>query len=117
MYTGIQSTVVVLVYSLIYSSSLVDLTFNDDERGRIACFHDLADSCSNCNTTNNNTIEANNGSRRCPEWDKSDVMTLVQTILKQSAAFATIFVIYAFTALRFGFTLKTLVSRYEVDYV
>jgi len=111
------AVVVVLVYSLIYSSSLVDLTFNDDERGRIACFHDLADSCSNCNTTNNNTIEANNGSRRCPEWDKSDVMTLVQTILKQSAAFATIFVIYAFTALRFGFTLKTLVSRYEVDYV
>jgi len=78
----------------------------------IACFYS-AGRCTNCNLTDTKILDED----ICPEWGVSDVLKIEKTIMKQSAAFASIFVMYAFTALRFGFTLKTLVSRYEVDYV
>lgn len=51
------------------------------------------------------------------EWTNQDVTRIIQTQLKQSATLAAIFFLYAFSALRFGFSLRLSVSRYEIDYV
>ena len=55
--------------------------------------------------------------RQCPEWTDSDILKVLQTQLKQSATLAAIFLIYAFSALRFGFILRSHVSRYQIEYV
>jgi len=51
------------------------------------------------------------------EWQTGDVVRIIQTQLKQSASLAAIFFLYAFSALRFGFSLRASVSKYEIDYV
>jgi len=110
----------ILIYSLIDSSSIVAYGLTDEERGKTACFlldaGGWKDSCSNCNATliTEDVIE---NLPKCPEWSEPDVLKLTQSQMKQSAALASIFIIYALTALRFGFNLRTLVLRYEVDYV
>jgi len=104
----------ILSYSL-YTSIYANIDLSDRERGITACFFDVVGSCSNCNITQSNeTIE---DIKICPEWNHGDVLKLIRTQMKQSAALAVIFIMYALTALRFGFTLKALVSRYEVAYV
>jgi len=107
----------ILSYSLIDSSSIVKYGLSDEERGKTACYLlDAGGSCSNCNATQSNDTLIEDVIK-CPEWSEPDLLKLTQTQMKQSATLAAIFIIYAFTSLRFGFTLKTLVSRYEVDYV
>jgi len=52
-------------------------------------------------------------------WEsaREDFRIVLLTQLKQSAALAAIFFLYAFSALRFGFTLQSQISRYQIDYV
>jgi len=120
LYTHMHFTAAILIYSLIDSSSIVAYGLTDEERGKTACFlldaGGWKDSCSNCNATliTEDVIE---NLPKCPEWSEPDVLKLTQSQMKQSAALASIFIIYALTALRFGFNLRTLVLRYEVDYV
>lgn len=99
---------------MIYQSNIVIIGLSDEDRGSIACFVDVIGSCTNCNP---DAIENYPSDEICPEWTNSDVMRVIRTQMKQSAALAAILIIYATTALRFGFTLKTLVARYEIDYV
>ena len=55
--------------------------------------------------------------KKIQEWTSQDVARIIQTQLKQSATLAAIFFLYAFSALRFGFSLRGSVSKYEIDYV
>jgi len=98
--------------SLVYSVGLVD---NDlgGMRGTIACRVDTANSCTSCSTDDDNLDEE----IQCVEWSKQDVTKILQTQLKQSATVAAIFLLYAFSALRFGFVLRTHVSMYQIDYL
>ena len=100
--------------SLIYSSSIVDVNFDDKTRGRLACYLDLAVSCSNCPKGG---LEPDSNIRWCPEWTTGEVVKVLQTQLKQSALLAAILLIYALTALRFGFALRSQFSLYQIDYV
>jgi hypothetical protein len=101
--------------SVVFSVDIVDYGINDDDRGQIACSVDTANSCTNC--FDKNDINNRNEMRQCPEWTDSDILKVLQTQLKQSATLAAIFLIYAFSALRFGFILRSHVSRYQIEYV
>lgn len=124
----------IFIASLIYSVSLVDIGFTDNQRGSIACYVDAVDSCSNCNETITTLQEKpgcnqteigflgekeipSDDCRICPEWAKGDVVTIMQTQMKQSATLASIFLIFALRSLRFGFVLRSAMARYEIDYV
>jgi hypothetical protein len=45
------------------------------------------------------------------------VLRVLQTQYRSSAALAAIFIIYAISALRFGFLLRKHISLYQIDYV
>ena len=105
----------ILAASVVFSVDIVDYGINDDDRGQIACSVDTANSCTNC--FDKNDINNRNEMRQCPEWTDSDILKVLQTQLKQSATLAAIFLIYAFSALRFGFILRSHVSRYQIEYV
>jgi len=103
--------------SLIFSLNIAPVDFDDENRGIIACFIDAANSCTCCDDDNGDDVVVTNCDKKCPEWTTQDVARIIQTQLKQSATLAAIFVLYAFSALRFGFSLRTAVSKYEIDYV
>jgi hypothetical protein len=105
---------VVFAASLVFSVDLVDYGISDEERGSIACYVDTANSCTNCYPNDEGWDPAE---PQCPEWTLDDVVKVLQTQLKQSATLAAIFLIYAFSALRFGFVLRSHVSRYQIEYV
>ena len=93
--------------SISLSLSFVDFPVDDDVRGSIACFLDQAGSCTGCDRE----------SDRCPEWSNDDVTKVLQTQAKASAALAAIFLLYALSALRFGFNLRKHIAMYQIDYV
>ena len=93
--------------SIGFSLSIVDIPLRRDERGNIACFIDRARTCTRCDLTIN----------RCPEWTTGDVTSVLQTQAKNSAALASIFLIYAFSAIRFGFSMRKDIMLYEIDFV
>ena len=105
---------VVFAASLVFSVDLVDYGISDEERGSIACYVDTANSCTNCYPNDEGWDPTE---PQCPEWTLDDVVKVLQTQLKQSATLAAIFLIYAFSALRFGFVLRSHVSRYQIEYV
>ena len=105
---------VVFAASLVFSVDLVDYGISDEERGNIACYVDTANSCTNCYPDDEGWDPTE---PQCPEWTLDDVVKVLQTQLKQSATLAAIFLIYAFSALRFGFVLRSHVSRYQIEYV
>ena len=105
---------VVFAASLVFSVDLVDYGISDEERGSIACYVDTANSCTNCYPNDKGWDPTE---PQCPEWTLDDVVKVLQTQLKQSATLAAIFLIYAFSALRFGFVLRSHVSRYQIEYV
>jgi hypothetical protein len=102
-------TAAIFMASLIYSVNLVDVPLTDRLRGDIACYIDSAQGCTQCNNLD--------GLQECPEWSDDDVIKVIQTQLKQSATLAAIFLLYAFSSLRFGFVLRSHISRYQIDYV
>jgi len=106
--------VVIFAASLVFSVDLVDYGISKEERGRIACYIDTANSCTNCYPRDDFWDPEE---PRCPEWTNDDILKVLQTQLKQSATLAAIFLIYAFSALRFGFVLRSHVSRYQIEYV
>ena len=95
--------------SLIYSLNIVD--FQLESWRQIACFLDSGGSCTGCNDP---TVQEEN---ICPEWEEADVDSVLQTILKQSATLAAIFLVYAGVTLRYGLVLFRHVSRYQIEYV
>jgi hypothetical protein len=103
--TGVAT---IFATSLIYSLNIVDLPL--ENYSDIACYLDTDDSCTGCNSDDPNT-------QRCPEWSMLDVKSVLQTTLKQSAALAAIFLVYALITLRHGFLLFRHVSRYQIEYV
>lgn len=97
---------VVFATSLIYSLSIVDLPLTS--YSQIACALDMEGSCTGCDSQSEEV---------CPEWSKDDVAKVLQTITKQSATIAAIFLVYALSTLKYGFVLFRHVSRYQIEYV
>ncbi len=104
----IFAVAVVFATSLIYSLSIVDLPLTN--YSQIACALDMEGSCTGCDSQS--PYE-----EVCPEWSKDDVAKVLQTITKQSATIAAIFLVYALSTLRYGFVLFRHVSRYQIEYV
>ena len=103
----IFAVAVVFATSLIYSLSIVDLPLT--RYSEIACALDVDGSCTGCDSLYPDEV--------CPEWSKNDVARVLQTITKQSATIAAIFLVYALATLRYGFVLFRHVSRYQIEYV
>jgi hypothetical protein len=103
----LAALVSIFAASIAFSVNLVNVPIDTETREDIACFLDQADSCSSCEGETN----------RCPEWSESDVTGVLQTQAKSSAALAAIFVVHAFSALRFGFGLRKHIIMYQIDYV
>ena len=110
---GATLTVIILATifsaSIAFSISLRAVPISASERGNIACFLDSVGSCTKC--------ELEDASQRCPEWSRADVTKVIQTQAKGAASLAAIFIIYAISALRFGFVLRKHVTTYQIDYV
>lgn len=103
----IFAVAVVFATSLIYSLSIVGLPLT--RYTDIACALDVDGSCTGCDSPYPDLV--------CPEWSKDDVARVLQTITKQSATIAAIFLVYALATLRYGFVLFRHVSRYQIEYV
>ena len=103
----IFAVAVVFATSLIYSLDIVDLPLT--EYREIACALDMGGSCTGCDSPIEELV--------CPEWTKDDVARVLQTITKQSATIAAIFLVYALATLRYGFVLFRHVSRYQIEYI
>ena len=96
---------------MVYSVNLVDFEFSADYRANIACILDTSGSCTNCDNSNETLNLV------CPEWTEEDVLKILRTVSKQSACLATMLLVYAFEALRFGFVLRRNLLQYQIDYV
>lgn len=103
----IFTVAVVFTTSLIYSLNIVDLPLT--RYSDIACSLDVDGTCTGCDSSIPEEV--------CPEWSKDDVARVLQTITKQSATIAAIFLVYALATLRHGFVLFRHVSRYQIEYV
>jgi hypothetical protein len=101
--------VTIFAGSIAYSVSLVNFPPSEQSRGTIACYIDTAETCTGCK----NRIPV----LRCPEWTEEDVTKVLQTQMKGSATLAAIFVLYALSALRFGFSMRRHTLLYQIDYV
>jgi hypothetical protein len=98
----------VFATSLIYALDIVDLPL--DQYSLLACYLDSDDgSCTGCDQEDPLLM--------CPEWTEDDVRRVLETIMKQSATLAAIFLVYALITLRYGFLLFRHVSRYQIEYV
>lgn len=114
LFIGFTSALVVLLAtvfssSIAYSISLRAVPISDVERGEIACILDSVEGCSNCDSPDS--------SLKCPEWSRADVTKVIQTQAKGAASLASIFIIYALSAVRFGFQMRKHVTTYQIDYV
>lgn len=107
----IFAVAVVFATSLIYSLSIVDLPLT--QHSEIACALDMDGSCTGCHPPSSTQEDV----EVCPEWSKEDVAKVLQTITKQSATIAAIFLVYALSTLKYGFVLFRHVSRYQIEYV
>ncbi len=99
----------IFVASILFSAELINSPIDESQRGEVACNVDRNATCTRC--------DALVPRDRCPEWGLDEVTTILQTQLKQSAALASIFVLYAVSVLRFGVTLRRHLSLYQIDYV
>lgn len=98
----------IFITSLLHSFSLVESS-TDQQYKRIACDFDRGGSCTGCDQDDPDLI--------CPEWSEEDVQKVLDSIMKQSATLAAIFLVYALITLRYGFVLFRHVSRYQIEYV
>ena len=96
--------------SLIFSSSVVDFPLTGSQRGDLACTIDRSGSCTNCDAEEENV-------ERCPEWSVDDVIKVIQTQAKSSAALAAILMLYSFGALRFGWGMRKHIRMYQIEYI
>jgi hypothetical protein len=103
----IFSVTTIFATSIIYSLNIIKIPTNAYHQ--IACMLDTGGSCTGCDATNPVDV--------CPEWSESDVVRVIQTIMKQSATAAASFFVYSSIALRYGFLLFRHVSSYQIDYV
>ena len=106
----VASLIALFAASVAFSSSFVDIPLTDSQRGDLACFLDQAASCTNCDLPQGDP-------NRCPEWTVSDVTKVIQTQAKSSASLAAILMLYAFSALRFGWAMRKHIRMYQIQYV
>ena len=99
--------VTIFAGSIVFSINLVDVPISNEARGTIACFIDDDLTCTNCDRRIN----------KCPEWTNEDVTKVLQTTAKGSATLSAIFILYASSALRFGFSMRKNILLYQIDYV
>jgi len=102
--------------SLIYSLHIVDIP-SDINLKEIACSLDMHGSCTNCNPEYFSYNAEYSSIIICPEWTSEDVQRVLETIMKQLATIAAIFIVYAMLTLRYGFVTLQHVSRYQIEYV
>jgi hypothetical protein len=98
--------ITIFTASILFSVDIADV-FLGPNRGDFACFLDRSGSCSRCDELVG----------RCPEWSTEDVKKVLQSQAKSSATLAAMFLIYAGSAIRFGFNLRRHNSMYQIDYV
>jgi hypothetical protein len=110
MATNVTLLAVIFVGSILHAAQLSNSPIDEGERGLVACQVDRGVSCTLCD-------EKNDATDQCPEWTLDEVTQILQTQLKQSAALAAIFILYAVSVLRFGITLRRHLSLYQIDYV
>jgi len=136
----ITAVAVVFATSLFYSLNIVDLPLTKNSKiaclvdmdgsyyctiplySKIACLLDMDGSCTGCDSHVEVCPEWSKDDDAlcdevCPEWSKDDVERVLQTITKQSATIAAIFLVYALATLKYGFVLFRHVSRYQIEYV
>lgn len=97
--------------SLAFSSSIVDIGLSETRRSNLACIIDTAGSCTGCEEF------AAGDPRRCPQWSTEDVTKVIQAQAKASATLSAIFMLYAFSAWRFGWGMKQHIRMYQIEYV
>lgn len=102
---------VIFVACILLSTNLITSAITEEQVDDVACRLDFDISCTQCD------LDPSEDLRRCPEWSENDVTRILLTQLKQSASLAAIFILYAVSMLRFGVTLRTYLSRYQIDYV
>jgi len=102
--------VALFVASIIFSTSFVEIPLTETQRGNLACIIDQSGSCTGCDLPKGDP-------NRCPEWSTSDVTTVIQTQAKASASLSAIFMIYAVSALRFGWGMRRHIRMYQIEYV
>lgn len=98
--------------SIAFSISFVEDPLSNEARGNIACFLDQANICTGCDQD-----PSDNSFIRCPEWTTSDVTKILQSQAKSSASFAAIFLLYAVSAMRYGFITRRYIRLYQIGYV
>lgn len=98
--------------SIAFSISLIENPLSMGARGDMACFLDQANTCTGCDQDPSDT-----SSIRCPEWSTDDVTKILQSQAKSSASLAAIFLLYALSAMRFGFNMRRYIRLYQIDYV
>ena len=99
----------IFVTSLIYSLGILNPVLEKNDYQEVACAVDLSGSCTGC--------DQDVVSLKCPEWTENDVNAVLDTIMKQSATLAAIFLVYSLITLRYGFVLFHYVTRYQIEYV
>ena len=106
----------IFVGSILFSTNLVGAEgssiLTDGQRWRIACFIDRTGTCTGCEKSDMLKDE-----KVCPEWTHDDVTKILQTQAKASATLSAIFLMYAGSALQFGFSMRRNIMSYQIDYV
>lgn len=106
------SLIYIIGGSIAFSISLIDQPLSDEARGNIACFLDQANTCTGCDEDPTDVSFT-----RCPEWTTDDVTKILQSQAKSSASFAAIFLLFALSAMRFGFNTRRYIRLYQIDYI
>lgn len=99
--------IVIVSSSILFAAAIPTISIDDMIRGKIACAIARNYGCSSCGSE----------AERCLEWSVSDVIRILQTQSKTSAAIAAIFLVYAFGAFRFGFVMRRHIATYQIEYV
>jgi len=114
IFVTVFAVATIFTTSLIYSLNIID--FQLVSWREIACFLDSGGSCTGCDQVDCSP-EGICPEPICPEWTEDDVKSVLQTIMKQSATLAAIFLVYSLVTLRYGFVQFRHVSKYQIEYV
>ena len=114
IFVTVFAVATIFTTSLIYSLNIID--FQLVSWREIACFLDSGGSCTGCDQ-DDCSPEGICPEQICPEWTEDDVKSVLQTIMKQSATLAAIFLVYSLVTLRYGFVQFRHVSKYQIEYV
>ena len=98
------------IFTTILIHSLRFVNLPEEDFREMACVPDVSGGCDGCS-------REDPPAGKCPERTDDDVRRVPETIVKQSAALAAIFLVYASIAPRYGSLLFRHASRYQIKYV